>query len=73
MVPLTREERAVKAKVIISTRFNGKQQVFLDFVLSHYMAVGVAERRISTQAIIRCGAMRTWNLQPFFPTTCRII
>jgi type I restriction enzyme R subunit len=41
--PLTREERAEKAKVIISTRFNSKQQVFLDFVLSHYVGVGVEE------------------------------
>lgn len=41
--PLTREERAQKAKVIISTHFNSKQQVFLDFVLSHYVTVGVDE------------------------------
>lgn len=41
--PLTREERATKAKVIISTHFNTKQQVFLDFVLSHYVSVGVEE------------------------------
>jgi type I restriction enzyme, R subunit len=41
--PLTREERATKAKVIISTLFNTKQQVFLDFVLSHYVSVGVEE------------------------------
>ena len=41
--PLTREERATKAKVIISTHFNSKQQVFLDFVLSHYVSVGVDE------------------------------
>jgi type I restriction enzyme, R subunit len=41
--PLSREERATKAKVIISTRFNSKQQVFLDFVLSHYVSVGVEE------------------------------
>jgi type I restriction enzyme R subunit len=40
---LTREERAAKAKVIISTHFNSKQQVFLDFVLSHYVSVGVEE------------------------------
>lgn len=40
---LTREERALKAKVIISTHFNSKQQVFLDFVLSHYVSVGVEE------------------------------
>ncbi len=41
--PLSREERAAKAKVEISTRFNSKQQVFLDFVLSHYVSVGVEE------------------------------
>jgi type I restriction enzyme R subunit len=40
---LSREERAEKAKVEISTRFNSKQQVFLDFVLSHYVTVGVEE------------------------------
>ncbi len=40
---LTREERAAKAKVVISTHFNTKQQVFLDFVLSHYVNVGVEE------------------------------
>ena len=43
MTPLTRQERATKAKVIISTHFNSKLQVFLDFVLSHYVAVGVEE------------------------------
>jgi type I restriction enzyme R subunit len=32
--PLTREERADKAKVLISTRFNTRQQVFIAFVLS---------------------------------------
>jgi len=41
--PLTREDRASKAKVDISTHFNSKQQVFLDFVLSHYVSVGVEE------------------------------
>lgn len=40
---LSREERAAKAKVEITTRFNSKQQVFLDFVLSHYVTVGVEE------------------------------
>ena len=43
MPPLTREDRAAKAKVEISTHFNTKQQVFLDFVLSHYVQVGVDE------------------------------
>ena len=41
--PLTREQRAAKAKVEISTHFNSKQQVFLDFVLSHYVSLGVEE------------------------------
>ena len=41
--PLTREERASRAKVVISTRFNTKQQVFLAFVLSHYVQSGVEE------------------------------
>jgi type I restriction enzyme R subunit len=29
--------------VVISEHFNPKQQVFLDFVLSHYVEVGVEE------------------------------
>jgi len=41
LAPLTREERAQHAKVAINHRFNSKQQAFLDFVLSHYVAVGV--------------------------------
>ena len=41
--PLTRNDRATKAKVEISTHFNSKQQAFLDFVLSHYVSVGVEE------------------------------
>lgn len=41
--PLTREERAAKAKVAITAHFSTKQQIFLDFVLSHYVAEGVSE------------------------------
>jgi type I restriction enzyme, R subunit len=41
--PLTREERAARAKVAISSRFSNKQQAFLDFVLAHYVGVGVDE------------------------------
>ena len=41
--PVTREERASRARVPISEHFNSKQQVFLDFVLSHYVSVGVEE------------------------------
>ena len=40
---LTREERADRAKVAISSQFNGKQQIFLDFVLAHYVNQGVQE------------------------------
>ncbi|MBX3350097.1 MAG: DEAD/DEAH box helicase family protein [Nitrospira sp.] len=43
MAPLTREERAARAKVEISTHFNSKQQAFLDFVLAQYVRVGVEE------------------------------
>jgi len=40
---LTREERAARAKIEITSRFNNRQQAFLDFVLSHYITVGVEE------------------------------
>jgi type I restriction enzyme R subunit len=40
---LSREERSEKAKVEISSHFNPKQRVFLDFVLSQYVKVGVDE------------------------------
>jgi type I restriction enzyme R subunit len=41
--PITREERAAHAKLVISEHFNTKQQIFLDFVLSQYVKVGVDE------------------------------
>ena len=40
---LTREERATRAKVDISTRFNPKQRAFLDFVLFQCIRTGVEE------------------------------
>jgi type I restriction enzyme, R subunit len=40
---LTREERAAGAKVQIGANFDAKRQGFLDFVLSHYINVGVDE------------------------------
>jgi type I restriction enzyme R subunit len=43
MEPLTRQERADRAMAAISEHFNSKHQVFLDFVLSHYVAQGVEE------------------------------
>ena len=47
---LTREERAAKAKIVISTHFNSKLQVFLDFVHSHYVIVGVEELNVDKLA-----------------------
>jgi len=41
--PLTRAERAGGAKTAIHTQFSDRQQAFLDFVLSHYVDVGVEE------------------------------
>jgi type I restriction enzyme R subunit len=41
--PVTRDVRAANAKVYINTHFTTKQRVFLDFVLSHYVSVGVEE------------------------------
>jgi len=43
MPPQTREVRAANARVYINTRFTTNQKVFLDFVLSHYVSVGVEE------------------------------
>ena len=43
MPPQTREVRAAHAKVYINTQFSAKQQAFLDFVLQHYISVGVEE------------------------------
>ena len=41
--PLSREERAERARALIGTRFNDKQQAFLSFVLAHYVSAGVEE------------------------------
>ena len=41
--PLTREERAARAKVAFTGHFTNKQQAFLEFVLAHYVGVGVGE------------------------------
>jgi len=41
--PLTREERAARATIAIRGHVTGRQQTFLDFVLSHYISVGVEE------------------------------
>jgi type I restriction enzyme R subunit len=43
LAPMTREERVLNAKPVIVQSFNVKQQVFLDFVLAHYVEDGVEE------------------------------
>jgi len=41
--PVAREVRASNARVHINTEFDKKQQAFLEFVLQHYVDVGVEE------------------------------
>jgi type I restriction enzyme R subunit len=41
--PLSRAERAGRARAAISTHFNSKQLEFVNFVLAHYVGVGVDE------------------------------
>lgn len=41
--PMTREQRAEHAKIVVDSRFHNEQQVFLHFVLSHYVDYGVQE------------------------------
>jgi type I restriction enzyme R subunit len=41
--PIPREERAAHARLYIHSRFTNKQQLFLDFVLQHYVLMGVQE------------------------------
>jgi len=43
MPPVTREARASGAKARIVSSFSDKQRTFLDFVLQHYVNVGVEE------------------------------
>lgn len=43
LAPVTREERAEHAKDRLTNDFTTKQRAFLEFVLAHYVAVGVEE------------------------------
>jgi type I restriction enzyme R subunit len=43
MPPITRDVRAANARVFVNAEFSAKQQAFLDFVLQHYVSVGVEE------------------------------
>ena len=41
--PVPRQERAARARVYVNSTFSAKQCAFIDFVLSHYISVGVEE------------------------------
>ena len=41
--PIPREERAQQARLYVDSRFSSKQQVFINFVLQHYVTMGVQE------------------------------
>lgn len=41
--PITREVRAKNARIHVFNNFSAKQQTFIDFVLQHYVNVGVEE------------------------------
>ena len=43
LAPLTRGERAERAKAYVGSHFGARQQVFLDFVLDQYVNLGVTE------------------------------
>jgi type I restriction enzyme, R subunit len=42
-VPISRSDRVIAHKSLIFSRYVGKQQEFLDFVLEQYVKVGVGE------------------------------
>jgi type I restriction enzyme, R subunit len=41
--PITREERATRARAAIADNYSSKQRAFLEFVLGHYVSEGVEE------------------------------
>lgn len=41
--PLTREQRALRASKAVASELNDRQRAFVEFVLAHYVAVGVEE------------------------------
>ena len=58
---ITREARADHARRHLGTEFNGKQRAFLDFVLSHYVSVGVDElepRKLTPLLRLKYGAIQ---------------
>jgi type I restriction enzyme R subunit len=58
---VTREVRANRALVFINSTFEVKQRAFLEFVLSHYVSVGVEEleqKKISQLLKLKYGAIK---------------
>jgi type I restriction enzyme R subunit len=41
--PIPRDVRAEQARLYIHSKYTSKQQIFLDFVLQHYVTMGVQE------------------------------
>ena len=41
--PVPRDERAQQARLYIKSKFTTKEQLFIDFVLQHYVTMGVQE------------------------------
>lgn len=57
---ISRQERADRARPVINASFSDKQRIFLDFVLSHYIAEGVEEldqEKLSPLLILRYSAI----------------
>ena len=63
---LTREERAARAKLAINRRFNTRQKAFFDFVLAHYVGVGVEE--LDHEKLTHCSASSTDSIPTLSPT-----
>ncbi len=59
--PVPREVRAEHARHCINSTFNVQQRVFLDFVLSHYISVGVEEldqQKLASLLRLKYGAIQ---------------
>src|SRR5437016_12675887 len=60
--PLSREERAARARVAIGKNFDGKQQAFLDFVLAHGPTSFVIPLGLTDFVVRRATTSRTKGL-----------
>lgn len=55
--PVTREFRADHARVYINSKFTTNHQAFLNFVLSHYVSVGVEkldQNKLTPLLLLKC-------------------